>query len=89
MAWRIVRGVNVRDLCTYLLRHPQTAPVVTLAAWRLRRRAWWRRAPFLPLPSSQYWEFRMATANGSSGAPMTGRAVVEAATWSQRQRAGR
>ena len=77
-------GVDVRDLSAYLVRHPQKLPVVARAGWRLRR-----RAPYLPLPSPGYWEFRMVTANGTNGAPMTGRAVVEAATWSLRQRGGR
>lgn len=83
-----MRGINLRDLGGYLMRHPGDVPVVARAAWRLRRRGWWRVAPFLPLPSEEYWEFRMVTANGSGGAPMTGRAVVEAATWSLRQRKG-
>lgn len=32
---------------------------------RLARRDWWRRAPFLPLPGSDYLAFRLETQYGS------------------------
>jgi hypothetical protein len=84
-----VRGINLRELASHLGRHPKKVPVVVAAAWRIRARAWWRHAPFLPLPDRRYWEFRMVTANGSATAPMSAVAIVDAATWSARQRRGR
>lgn len=33
----------------------------------LARRGWWRRPPFLPLPSAAYLRFRMVTAYGGDG----------------------
>jgi hypothetical protein len=34
---------------------------------RLARPGWWRRRPFLPLPSPEYLRFRMETAYGGAG----------------------
>jgi hypothetical protein len=85
MAGRLVKGVNVRELAVHLGRHPRDVPVVARAAWRLRRNAWWRHAPYLPLPSAAYWEFRMVTATGGANATMSARAIVEAARWAGRQ----
>ena len=68
----------------YLLRHP-----LARAGWRLRRRGWWRSAPFLPLPSVNYWAFRTTAVGGSSGSPLSPEAVVDAAKWSLRQSVGR
>ena len=36
---------------------------------RLARPAWWRRAPFLPLPPADYLRFRLETAYGAVVAP--------------------
>ena len=47
-----------------LLRRPWLLPAVIGMAWAFRRRGWWRRAPFLPLPSRAYLEWRMDTAYG-------------------------
>jgi hypothetical protein len=49
------------------VRRPLLLPVMVAAAWRFRRRAWWRHAPFLPLPSRQYMAWRLDTAFGASG----------------------
>jgi hypothetical protein len=34
---------------------------------RLARPGWWRRPPFLPLPSAAYLRFRLTTAYGGDG----------------------
>ena len=72
----------------YLLRHPLDAVVIARAGLRLRRKSWWRRAPFLPLPDAKYWEFRMSTVNGIDGT-LTPKDVVVAAKWSLQQPAGK
>jgi hypothetical protein len=36
---------------------------------RLARPRWWRRAPFLPLPETEYLRFRLETAYGEIVAP--------------------
>lgn len=84
-----MKGVDLKELSAHLAHHPRDVPVVVAAGWRLRQRAWWRRAPFLPLPGASYWEFRLVTANATSDVPMSARTIVEAATWSARQRRGR
>jgi hypothetical protein len=83
-----VKGVDSKELLAHLARHPRDVSVVVAAGWRLRRRAWWRRAPFLPLPGTDYWEFRLVTANATSDLLMSAQSIVEAATWSVRQRRG-
>ena len=47
------------------LRDPRTASALARVAWRFRRRGWWRRFPFLPLPARDYLRWRMHTAYGS------------------------
>jgi len=69
----------------YVVRHPSSVVALARAGWRLRRARWWRHVPFLPLPDSRYWDFRMATAYGDAGARPTPQALVEAARWSLRQ----
>lgn len=55
-------------------------------AWRFRRRAWWRRAPFLPVPSMPYVRWRMQTAYGDPDALPSADDVVRYARWIGRQR---
>jgi hypothetical protein len=78
----------VPGLGRYLLHHPRDIASVVRAAWRLRRRDWWRRRPWLPLPAPEYWHFRLTTVNGPHGR-LDPAAVVAAARWSDRQRVGR
>lgn len=84
-----MKGISARSMVTHFVRHPAEIPVVARAAWRLRRVGWWRRAPFLPLPGRSYWQFRLATATGSTTGTTTVREVVEYAKWSDQQQARR
>jgi len=77
-----------RGLGRYLLRHPLDIVVIARAGLRLRRKGWWHRAPFLPLPDAKYWEFRMSTVNGTSGT-VSAKDVVAAAKWSLQQSVGK
>ncbi|HEY5093398.1 MAG TPA: hypothetical protein VII60_09040 [Acidimicrobiales bacterium] len=72
----------------YLLLHPSALVPLARAGWRLRRAQWGLHAPFLPLPDPTYWHFRMVTVNGTSGAMLTPRSMVEAAKWALRQPQG-
>jgi len=83
-----VRSLIPKGLVGYLVRRPLDIAPVLVAAWRLRRRAWWRHAPFLPVPAPSYWDFRIATVSGSHGT-IEPRAVVDAAKWSLRQGSGK
>ncbi|MDQ2664909.1 MAG: hypothetical protein M3Z05_02765 [Gemmatimonadota bacterium] len=51
-------------LATRALRHPATGAALLRVAWRFRRRRWWQRAPFLPIPDTTYLRWRMYTAYG-------------------------
>jgi hypothetical protein len=50
------------------IRHPATGGALLRVAWRFRRRYWWRRFPFLPLPAGEYVRWRMHTAYGDDDA---------------------
>jgi hypothetical protein len=50
-----------------LLVRPDLWWTAVRVALRLAPAGWWRRPPFLPLPSPQYLRFRMVTAYGGDG----------------------
>jgi hypothetical protein len=54
-------------------------------AWRFRRRGWWRRPPFLPLPAVDYLRWRMHTAYGEYGAVPPAYDVIRYARWAVRE----
>lgn len=66
------------------LRRPSTGMALARVAWRFRRRDWWRRAPFLPLPATEYVRWRMHTAYGSDDAIPPADDVVRYARWAVR-----
>ncbi|MGC2485520.1 MAG: hypothetical protein WA359_04665 [Acidimicrobiales bacterium] len=82
-------GLSIRELSMRLARHPRDIPPVLRATWRLRRRGWWRRAPFLPLPGRGYWHFRVVTATGSPRGRTSANDVIEFAKWSNQQKSER
>lgn len=47
-----------------LARHPRLWPTAIRQAARLAPRGWWRRRPFLPVPSGVYLRFRLVTQYG-------------------------
>jgi hypothetical protein len=71
-----------------VLPHPGLWWVALAALWRLARRGWWRRPPFLPVPGDAYWRFRLVTANGGDGVsePLRPADVVAYLRWCQRSR---
>jgi hypothetical protein len=48
-------------------RHPSLWSIGARQALVLAAPGWWRRRPFLPLPSSEYLRFRLQTAYGGEG----------------------
>ena len=66
------------------LRQPVVASALLRVAWRFRRNGWWRRFPFLPLPSRDYVRWRMHTAYGSDDAIPPADDVVRYARWAVR-----
>ena len=52
-----------------VLRSPALWPTAARQLRRSARRGWWRRPPFLPLPSADYVRFRLLTQYGEATAP--------------------
>ncbi|HEX8717350.1 MAG TPA: hypothetical protein VF722_10295 [Gemmatimonadaceae bacterium] len=50
-------------------------------AWRFRRRDWYRRPPWLPVPSRPYVRWRMYTAYGDYDAVPPAEDVIRYARW--------
>lgn len=61
--------------------NPRLAVDLLRTAWAFRRRRWWRRAPFLPVPDEAYLRWRMYTAYGDERAVPPVRDVVGFARW--------
>jgi hypothetical protein len=52
--------------------------------WRFRRRGWYRRPPFIPLPALAYIRWRMYTAYGDEGVTPPVRDIERYAHWTGR-----
>lgn len=77
MSWtRLVQQLALRSL-----RKPSLIPALFTVAWRFRRRGWYRRPPFLPLPARDYLRWRMYTAYGDADAVPPVRDVERYAFW--------
>jgi hypothetical protein len=63
-------------------------PGLWLTAVRQARRTaapgWWKRRPFLPLPSREYVRFRLLTQYGAADATPSGRDLVTYLEWCKR-----
>jgi hypothetical protein len=64
--------------------NPALARDLLTVAWRFRRRDWFRRAPFLPVPAAEYVAWRMYTAYGDHHAVPPIDDVVRYARWARR-----
>ncbi len=62
-------------------RNPPLARDLLRVLWRFRSRDWWRRPPFLPLPSRDYLRWRMYTAYGTHDAVPPAEDIVRYARW--------
>jgi len=71
----------VLRLLPHALAHPRLGLDLLRAGWAFRRRDWWRRAPFLPLPDRTYLRWRMYTAYGDEAAVPPLRDVIGFARW--------
>jgi hypothetical protein len=60
---------------------PRLAADLVRTAWAFRRRDWWRRAPWLPLPDGPYLRWRMYTAYGDEAAVPPAEDVIRFARW--------
>jgi hypothetical protein len=75
---------QVTRLVLHALLHPLDGLAMLRVGWRFRRRGWWGRFPFLPLPSLPYVRWRMYTAFGSEDAIPQPEEVIAYARWAVR-----
>ena len=61
--------------------NPRLALDLVRTAWAFRRRDWWRRAPWLPLPDRTYLRWRMYTAYADENAVPPMIDVIRFARW--------
>lgn len=61
--------------------NPRLAVDLVRTAWAFRRRDWWARAPFLPLPDRAYLRWRMYTAYADEAAVPPVDDVIRFARW--------
>ena len=61
---------------------PRLAVALARVTWRFRRRGWYKRFPFLPLPDRTYLRWRMYTAYGEYDAVPPAHHVERYALWS-------
>jgi hypothetical protein len=81
MGWlRLSTSLALRSL-----RDPVTGMALLRVAWRFRRRGWWHRAPFLPLPDRTYLRWRMHTAYGEHDTVPPASDIVRYARWAVRK----
>ncbi|MFL5612853.1 MAG: hypothetical protein ACJ796_04255 [Gemmatimonadaceae bacterium] len=67
------------------IRHPALAVALVRVSWRFRRRRWFARAPFLPLPDREYLRWRMLTAYGDPDVVPPPDDVARYARWAVRK----
>jgi hypothetical protein len=70
------------------IRRPGVWTALLGLAWAARRRHWWRRPPFLPLPPRSYLRWRMDTAYGDPEARAPVGETVRYLRWAARMRRG-
>lgn len=81
MSWPgLVTRLGLRSIA-----HPKDGMELLRVLWRFRRRRWYRRFPFLPLPASDYVRWRMLTAYGEHGAVPPTEDLVRYARWATRK----
>jgi hypothetical protein len=60
---------------------PSLARALLVVSWRFRDRAWYRKAPFLPVPSRVYTRWRMHTAYGDPESVPTVEEAIRYVRW--------
>ncbi|MEX2177272.1 MAG: hypothetical protein WD801_01085 [Gemmatimonadaceae bacterium] len=71
-------------LITRSLRNPAVGVALVRVGWRFRRRRWYSRFPFLPLPATDYLRWRMHTAYGREDTVPPADDIVRYARWATR-----
>jgi hypothetical protein len=65
-------------------RHPALWPTALRQLGRTAPAGWWRRRPFLPVPSGEYLRFRLITQYGSADHPPVPADVLNYLLWCKR-----
>lgn len=68
-------------LAARALVNPRVAWDLVTLVWTMRRRRWYRTAPFLPVPPAEYVRWRLYTAYGDEHAVPPMRDVLRFARW--------
>jgi hypothetical protein len=63
------------------LLNPRLGLDLLKTAWAFRRRGWWARPPFVPLPDRDYLRWRMYTAYADEAAVPPADDVIRFARW--------
>lgn len=71
----------VAALTLRALANPRLAVDLLRTAWAFRRRRWWSRSPFLPVPDGPYLRWRMYTAYADERAVPPVEDVIAFARW--------
>jgi hypothetical protein len=77
MSWP---SLALRLACRGLV-NPRLGIDLLRTAWAFRRRGWWSRPPFLPLPDREYLRWRMYTAYADEAAVPPAGDVIRFARW--------
>lgn len=75
-----------RRMLGLALRRPSLVPALLGLAWAARRRGWYRRPPFLPLPPASYLRWRLDTAYGDPEAVPPEADTIRYLAWARRMR---
>jgi hypothetical protein len=82
MGWsRVTAALAIRAIVS-----PVLARDLLRVTWRFRRRRWFLRPPFLPLPAREYVRWRMYTAYGDENATPPVDDIVRYARWATQQK---
>jgi hypothetical protein len=80
VSWpRLILALGFRSL-----KKPSLGAALIRVAWRFRRRHWYRRPPFLPVPDRNYLRWRMLTAYGDPNVVPPPDDIARYARWSVR-----
>jgi hypothetical protein len=64
-----------------VLARPALWGIAVVQLFRLARRGWWRRPPFLPVPDRDYLRFRLETQYGDPDHPVEPEDILAYLTW--------
>ena len=81
---RRLRDLGVIPIVAAVVRRPRLWPVAARQWRRTVPDGWWRRRPYLPVPTAEYLRFRLLTQYGDSQARASPADVVNYLQWCRR-----